>query len=96
MSARGISIEAYHDHIDSGKAGKQWMALYGRLQATRPGLTRNELSYVTGIPITSVCGRVKEMLGAGIICEAPRRTCRVTKNTARPVMVAPEQGAKAA
>lgn len=89
MTARAISIEAYDKHHASGKALTQWMKIYDYLRLV-DGLTRNEIAAQTQIPITSVCGRVKELLDAGMVYEGPRRVCNVTGSEAHPVSVTRE------
>ena len=81
---RGISLEAYERHIASGKALTQWQTIYGFLKAHRP-VTRAELSDMTGIRLSSVCGRVNELIKAGLIEEYERRKCRSTKEPAHPI-----------
>ena len=81
---RGISIEAYERHIESGKQLTQWQKIYAFLEEHRP-LTRSELSERVGIRLSSVCGRVNELLQAGLIEEYERRRCSVTKEPAHPV-----------
>ena len=40
--------------------------------------TRNELAALTGIAIPSICGRIKELLDAGVLVEGVARACRVS------------------
>jgi len=84
---RAISIEAYRRHIDSGKALTQWVRIYRTLKHYGPK-TRAELEQCTGFRISSVCGRVKELLDAGMLEELSRRECSVTGEQAHPVAVA--------
>lgn len=93
MTARAISIEAYHRHIESGKALVQWADIYQFLEEPNQGgevmpFTRAELAYYMELRESSVCGRVKELLDAGLIVELPRRKCTVTGHMAHPVTVA--------
>ena len=81
---RGISIEAYYKHRESGKAMSQWAAIYDYLVLRLP-LTRSEISARTGIRLSSVCGRVNELIKAGLLEESPRRDCRITNEPAHPV-----------
>ena len=81
---RGISIEAYEKHINSGKALTQWVRIYQYLQWSRP-VTRLELSERTDIRLSSVCGRVNELIKAELIEEYERRQCSITKEPAHPV-----------
>lgn len=68
MTARTISVMHYHQHIGSGKARSQWMIVYEAIVAN-PGLTRSQLEQQTCIRLSSVCGRVKELLQAEMVCE---------------------------
>lgn len=93
MSAKPISIEAYRKHIDSGKAHAQWVRIYVLLRFYFPPgyeqirRTRSELSDYTGIRLSSVCGRVNELIQAGLLTEYPRRNCQITNEPAHPVGV---------
>lgn len=79
MTARTISRQAYHDHIASGKALRQWQQVYAAIEAN-PGQTRAEIARDTGIRLNCVCGRVRELLApeCGMIAEGSRRKCTVT------------------
>lgn len=83
--ARGISIKAYSELNKSGKAGTQRAQLFAIIAEHKNGLTRNELSRVSGVPINAVCGRVNEMLKSDQVFEGPRRDCRVTGHSAYPL-----------
>lgn len=85
---RTISIDAYHEHLKSGKALKQWQKIYAAMKLYKP-LTRSELSDATGIRLSSVCGRVNELIEAGLVVEHERRKCTVTGRAAHPVGIAP-------
>ena len=95
MTARAISIEAYEKHIESGKQATQWMYIYAYLGQKLP-LTRSELSEQLNMRMSSVCGRVHELIKANMIEELPRRKCSVTKEPAHPLkvkqIVNPDQG----
>ena len=84
MTARSISIAAYEKHIESGKRDTQWMMIYGYLDQHYP-TTRSELSEQLNIRMSSVCGRVNELMKAGMVQEYERRKCRVTGEQAHPV-----------
>lgn len=81
MTARAISIENYHAHIASGKALRQWMRIYTYI-AAHSFCTRSQIAEATGIRLSSVCGRVNELMDpeAGLVIEtqAPVR-CPVTQ-----------------
>lgn len=53
--------------------------------------TRNELATMSGIPIQSVCGRVNELVAAGVLEERVRRACKFTGRQSHPVRLAPKQ-----
>lgn len=89
MTARDTSIDAYHDHDRSGELGRQQMKLLGAMRRGRD-YSRSELSRLTRIRLTSVCGRVKELKDKGRITEAPVRACKVTGRTVHPVFKKPE------
>lgn len=50
--------------------------------------TRCELAEATGLRLSSVCGRVAELLKAQTIVEGVRRPCRVTGVSAHPLRLA--------
>lgn len=78
MTARTISIEHYHDHLESGRALRQWMVIL-RFVERNAFCTRAQVAEITGIRLSSVCGRVKELLDAGLIVESKARViCPVT------------------
>jgi predicted transcriptional regulator len=83
MTVRAISIEAYDKHIATGRRESQWMRIYRYISEddTTPR-TRSELSAYIGIRLSSVCGRVNELIKANMIKELGRRKCRVTKEPA--------------
>lgn len=82
------SIENYHEHRRSGKLGAQAQVILDFL-AENPGKnwSRSELALATSIRLSSVCGRVNELLKAKLITERPERICSVTKKTIRPVRI---------
>lgn len=79
VSARAISIRYYHEHVRSGKALTQWMRLYRAIK-DQPLVTRAQLEYLTHIRLTSVCGRVRELIDAGLIGEVEGIRCPITGN----------------
>ena len=81
---RAISREAYLKHIHSGKQATQWMEIYD-LMGSQPPMTRSEISQFSGMRMSSVCGRVHELIEAGMLKEYGRRTCKVTGEPAHPV-----------
>jgi predicted transcriptional regulator len=77
MTVRAISIEAYKHHIDSGKAETQWMKIFTFMDSHVP-LTRSEISETLGMRMSSVCGRIHELIEAGLLKEGDRRRCEIT------------------
>jgi predicted transcriptional regulator len=96
MTVRSISIEAYNRHIESGKRWTQWMKIYRYLYDSWPmRYTRSEISDKTGMRLSSVCGRVNELIKAGMLEEGGRHECRITKEQAHTVTLKvsdPRQG----
>jgi len=86
LTVRSISIEAYQRHIESGKQETQWVRIYTYLSHVLPR-TRSEISEETKIRMSSVCGRVNELMQAGLLAENERRKCRITGELAHPVRV---------
>ena len=88
MTARSISKEAYARHIESGKRDVQWVKIY-RYIASLPlwPKTRSELSMILDIRMSSVCGRVNELIKAGLLVELGRRECRITKEPAHTLTI---------
>lgn len=53
------------------------------------GYTRRELAVLLRIDLSSVCGRVHELMQAGSIVELPARRCDQTGRGAHPLIAAP-------
>lgn len=84
MPVRDTSIQAYHDHEGDGILGYQQGEILKKMKRGRD-YSRSELAEASGIRLTSVCGRVKELIDKGRIGEGPIRACKVTGRTVRPV-----------
>jgi len=84
MSVRDTSIEAYHAHVESGAFSRQEKVL---LKAFHYHIdySRSELSEATGIKVSSVCGAVFALVQRGVLVEGPKRPCKITGVTIRPV-----------
>ncbi len=82
------SIQNYHEHRRSGKLGDQAQQVLDFLTA-RPNsnYSRAELAEATGLRLSSVCGRVNELVERGYITERPQRPCLITGKTISPVRV---------
>jgi hypothetical protein len=59
---RQTSLIAYTDIQNDNTQLSQKQIIYNTIKLYADGLTRNEISYFTGIRINAVCGRVKELL----------------------------------
>jgi hypothetical protein len=88
MAARNISAQAYRAHIQSGKQQSQWMKILTFLNNRYPQCyTRSELASMTGMRMSSVCGRVNELMAAKLVEEKTRRKCAITDEPAHPVTI---------
>ena len=85
MTVADTSIKAYKEHIATGKVGAQAQSI---LEFMNPGeaYSRRELAVLTGLELSSICGRVNELLSIGLLVEGVKRKCRVTKKTISPIM----------
>lgn len=83
--SRDTSRDAFAEHRETGKLGKQQQQVFAVLTRTGQAFTRAELAARTGLPVSSICGRVRELLDLKVIVEDPRRPCTVTKKSAHPV-----------
>jgi hypothetical protein len=85
MTVAQTSIQAYKEHQAAGKVGKQSQYI---LDTMMPGRTysRRELAIASGLELSSVCGRVNELLQIGLVSEASPRRCTVTGKTVSPVV----------
>lgn len=84
MTVTMTSIEAYEEHKNSGKVGVQAMSIFNAMD-TGKDYSRRELARLTGIELSSVCGRVNEMLHLGLLTESEKRPCSVTHKQINPV-----------
>lgn len=75
---RDTSRMAYKQHKQEGKAAIQADAILDLLKEAGHGMTRNEIGRDLKIPLSSVCGRVNELMKAGSVTDEPRRKCSVT------------------
>lgn len=84
MSVASTSIENYHQHRDSGRLGKQQQLI---LDGMRGGesYSRRELAAHLGLELSSICGRVNELVASGYLEELPTRRCSVTGKSVHPV-----------
>lgn len=90
MSVATTSIQAYREHRDSGKVSGQARRI---LDSMLGGVSysRRELAEHTGLELSSICGRVNELVAAGLLEETPTRRCRITGKSVHPVRRVPSQ-----
>jgi len=82
---RDTSRDGLAEHRSSGKLGAQQQQVFAALTKSGQAFTRAELAANTGLPVSSICGRVKELLDLQVVVEDPRRPCSVTGKAAHPV-----------
>lgn len=87
------SRDAYRGFIAEGRLEPMQQRIVDFLASHAGDYTRRELALYTGIGISSVCGRVKELLEAGSIVEKSRRPCSQTGIAAHALAIAPVQRA---
>lgn len=85
MSVAETSINAYKEHKAQGKVGTQAMRIFDAMLFGKD-YSRRELVGITGLELSSVCGRVNEMLQVGMLKEVAPRKCKVTGKTINPVV----------
>ena len=68
MSVSTTSREAYKEHRDTGKLGMQAQRILTAM-IDGQGYSRRELARAMGLELSSVCGRVNELLQAGLLVE---------------------------
>jgi predicted transcriptional regulator len=84
MTVANTSIEAYDAHKAAGKVGAQANMILGIMNSSQ-NYSRREIARLAGIELSSVCGRVNELLEVGLLVEDPKRKCSVTGKTINPV-----------
>ena len=86
MNVATTSIEAYREHRSSGKLGDQAREIVEFLaRHTDRDWSRAELSEALDLRLSSVCGRVNELLHGRHIEAAPARACQITGKKVSPV-----------
>lgn len=86
MSVKTTSLIAFIGIQSDGTARTLRGKVYNAI-AANPGKTRQELSFLTRIPINSLCGRTRELLDAGVLYENAPVSCSMTGNMAAPLHV---------
>lgn len=84
MTVAETSIRAYHEHRDTGKLGKQAQHILNSMYFGE-SYSRRELAKESGLELSSVCGRVNELLAVDLVREAPPRKCSITGKMIKPV-----------
>jgi DNA-binding IclR family transcriptional regulator len=79
------SVMAYKEHKAVGKVGAQCIHIFDAMQFDKD-YSRRELAKLTGLELSSVCGRVNEMLESGMLQENNSRKCQITGKTIHPVI----------
>ncbi len=72
-------LSAYADMGASGRIAKQHHLIMGTMRNVAEALTLNELAQITGIRLSSMAGRVNELVKLGSLKENGRRLDRVTE-----------------
>jgi hypothetical protein len=85
MSVAETSIIAYKEHKATGKVGSQAMRIFEAI-GFDIDYSRREIVQATGLELSSVCGRVNEMLQVGMLKEVSARKCKITGKTIKPVV----------
>lgn len=81
MALRNVqetSVEAYHQHWDSGVLGEQQHRVFIVLKYAEQPMTNREIAKCLGIEPSTVSARRNELIEAGIVEAAGKRRCRVT------------------
>lgn len=81
------SRDAYDEIRDSGKLGEQQRRLMKWLHMHGGEHTRAELAARIGMRLSSVCGRVNELIELGYLEDGDRRPCSQTGRSAHPVRI---------
>ncbi len=84
MTVAETSIIAYDQHKAQGKVGRQAKSLFDFMDFN-VDYSRRELARFTGMELSSVCGRINEMILVGMIREGEKRKCQITGRLVSPV-----------
>ena len=86
------SRDAYRAAIASGRTTEGERAVLRAFHADPSRrLTRAEIGELTRLRSGSVCGRVFDLIEAGILIQLPRRRCTVTGDRAHEIALVPLQ-----
>jgi len=86
---RDTSREAYKEHAGSGKLTERQGQIIYYLRFKPQGQTRSEIAQGTTLRLSSVCGRVNELIKLGVLTDGPRRKCSVTGINSHVVTLTP-------
>lgn len=88
MSVAHTSVENYHEHRRSGKLGAQAQQILDFLKSNwTKNWSRLEIAASLDLRLSSVCGRINELIEARLVEERPERPCSITGKTVKPVRV---------
>jgi hypothetical protein len=91
MTVADTSIEAYKEHKDTGKLGRQAATLLEKMIPEKD-YSRKELSRATGFELSAICGRVNELLAMGLLEELAPRKCNITGKKIHPIKLRTNNG----
>jgi hypothetical protein len=91
LSVAETSLDAYREHRESGELGAQQKKIMLFFHLKGGEHTRSELAEKIPMRLSSVCGRVNELIDLGFLVEGFRRPCKVTGRNAHPVKLPPRQ-----
>lgn len=78
MTVASTSLKAYHELQEQFKTQKAWV-LYCVMNTYHPSSA--DITNVSKLPRTSVCGRLKQLEDEGAICKGGTKTDPFTKMT---------------
>lgn len=83
---RETSKQVYKEINADGTTSKQQGKIISYLKV-HPNVTRREIAQAMGIDVSSVAGRVNELINANVLSEHPRRKCSISGRSAHPVSI---------
>lgn len=84
MTVAETSVLAYRHHEKTGKLSAQCQHILACLNPGRD-YSRRELIAITDMELSSITGRVNELVGVGLLVELAPRKCRLTGRSITPV-----------
>lgn len=91
IAVRHTSLAAF-DQVKAGTLGRQQAQIVGHMaHHAHRDWSRAELSEALGMSLQSVCGRVNELVKAGVLRDEKTRSCGVTGRTVHALELAPVQ-----